>query len=89
MRLTKIQRHTAYVLILYEIKRTGITYVCTAFDRLVGMELDADGMFTNLKLILPELWKKRDDDAGEWSLALWRSNADRIKALKDCISETY
>jgi hypothetical protein len=87
MKLTKSQRHTAYILMLAQLKKS--TFLCSIFCDLTGIDLDEDSRFSNFKNILPELWLKKDPGESELSGILWKNKARRTKALKQCIEETY
>jgi len=89
MKLTKLQRHTAYIILLYETERNVFFELCHTFRYIADIELDDDGFFTNLKTMLPELWDKRGHGKNEKSAFLWDTDAERISAIKQCIEETY
>lgn len=88
MKLTKLQRHTAYIILLYEYETLKFRWLCGTFHSVTDIELDPDFRFTNFKLMLPELWRKRQKGTDEHSLFLFESYEHRVAALKQCISET-
>lgn len=83
MKLTKSQRHVAYIIILHEYTSKPIWYsgCCGVWNYfLPGCS------WLDLNIILPELYDKRTDLDG----AFWFKNRkERIKSLKQCIEETY
>ena len=89
MKLTKLQRHTAYIILLHEIEVSVLLGICPIFSYMSGIELDDDGLFTKFKTMLPELWNKRRCGRNECYAFLWETDAERISALKQCIEETY
>ena len=89
MKLTKLQRYTAYVIMLEELKdcKRGL---CLVWMKLTGEKRWHLGD-SHLGNILPELWRKaKNKDGGSW----WDSKTDtaffneRAAALKECIKET-
>lgn len=91
MKLTKLQRHTAYILILeyinQEDKNGKRCCLCCSIDSICGVFLSATT--NDAKSVFPEYWKKRDvahykNDGAYY----FKTNSERIAALKQCISET-
>ena len=99
MKLTKLQRHTAYIIMLVEAKlniRTGeYIGVCEMTKEVFDINnnnIVRGGMFMwahNLNYF-PELKKKEPKHYGalwfDYSPDGWRS---RVKLIKQCIQETY
>lgn len=89
MKLTKLQRYTAYVILLDEfMKPLGDKYwricICLLFDEIFGFGEN------DLHKILPELYAKRTvKPSGLIQNSTWfNSESERIAALKQCIKET-
>ncbi len=93
MKLTKLQRYTIYCIMLKDayskLSKCSYFCFCDSFRDLTGIELDNDFMFSNFKLILPELWIKRASGTDENSGYLFTNNIERLAALKKCIEETH
>lgn len=84
MKLTKLQRHTAYILMLEEGKKYEYRFgVCATWNGLFY-----DHTWKNLKYILPELFRKRQY-AHTSLLEFWfKSSKSRKLAIEQCIKET-
>ena len=87
MKLTKLQRYTAYVILLEEFQQDP-DGICLVWYHLFGeirWSLDED----HLGKILPELWGKRTTriikDRGSW----FGTDEERKDALQQCILETH
>lgn len=95
MKLNRLQRHTAYVIMLAEAERPKrfkdyglceLSYDVFEFKT----EGSESHWVDNIRLFFPELYKKRttDDNLSKWfeySKKGWNS---RKKILKQCINET-
>jgi hypothetical protein len=89
MKLTKLQRHTAYIILLAEFEESfGFEFFCDAVYSLFDWPF-GEG---TIRDYLPELYRHKPatlDDSGGW----FSDNEDgvntRIKLLKQCIEETY
>lgn len=88
MKLTKAQRHSAYIIMLHELETTETNWLCSIFYKVFGINLDHDGAYTQFKETLPELWQHRDDGRNEYSTFLFDGKTKRMDALKKCIKET-
>jgi len=86
MKLTKSQRHTAYILLLFELQtnstyRGFVTGLCWVWNNLNNRICHS-----KLPIILPELFDKRR----RYCSSYWfHTKKERIGALKQCIEETY
>lgn len=93
MRLTKLQRHTAYIILLSEFEYEGegqIDFFCEAMDKLFDWGFSE----TPLKEHFPELFIKRPKTKNgftAWFEHLSRKGGRqrRIELLNQCIEETY
>ena len=89
MKLTKLERHMAYMIMLAEFEELE-KGLCLIWSGMTGEIRWGFGRL-HLKHTLPELWDKADNKYGvSWFLAL--DDAEyvdkRITALKQCIEET-
>ena len=88
MKLTKLQRYTAYCILLEEAERPSDFWGFVTTD--VGFcyiwyTLTGDGcLFKRFKTELPELFSKRKIEG----IYFFRNWKERIAALKACIKET-
>ena len=89
MKLTKLQRYTAYCILLEEAERPSELYgnvttqggICYMWYLLTG-----DGyLFNRFRTELPELFSKRKIEG----IYFFRNWKERIAALKACIEETH
>lgn len=98
MKLTKDQRHTAYIILKNEMEAAyGIWGFCVWIGRVFDIG-DRKGERL-IKKSFPELWRKRPKNPyqveNESQGCLWfdyhdiESNGKRIELLKQCIEETY
>lgn len=93
-KLDKLQRHTAYIILLAELKKKitedSHTYwgICELSYKFFAIDPDNDGRFRNMKLYYPELWERRDGGREEHSMWLWNNNTNRVIALQKSIKET-
>lgn len=90
MKLTKSERHTAYIIMLAEVEKTvlssGVGF-CHLCEKLWSIDLDNNGWFANFQKIFPELFDKRCNSVmGCYLFDNWQQ---RKEALKQCIIETY
>lgn len=91
MKLTKLQRYTAYCILLEEaenpIRYDGFLYrsddlgICYMWFCLTGYNY----LYHTFKTILPELYAKRKGDGKFY----WDNWGERKEALKQCIIETH
>lgn len=98
MKLTKLQRHTAYIIMLREAE---LFYDFDNDYGLCKMSYDVLGLYTycyghknwiyNISNYLPELWAKRLTDSvySSWFTKDKKGWDERIKILKQCVKETY
>lgn len=89
MKLNKLQRYTAYCIMLAEIEREVYLGFCGVASVAFGIDLDDDFRFSNFKKYFPELWRKRKRGEDECSVLLWDCKAARISALQAAIIETH
>ena len=96
MKLTKAQRHTAYIIMLAEAEADEQTLImhngslrfttesglCWMFNLL----FDCNEIYFDFEKMLPELFKKATTPD---SCFLWRNWEERKQALKQCINKTY
>lgn len=100
MKLTKLQRHTAYIIMLHEAKdfgckdsaaKLGFCYMILILFKDITNSFDLLDPFPELKQKEPK--QKWDDDGNV--LEYWFEKgtesgwAQRIKLLEKCIEETY
>ncbi len=84
MKLTKQQRHMAYMIMLAEGR--SLKWFCPIAETCFGIDLDNDNRFGNFKEMLPELYaKKKYEDDGAF---LFAGSSERISLLRKCITET-
>lgn len=91
MKLTKLQRYTAYCILLEEaenpayydgfVDKSDDWGICYMWLCLTGYEY----LFDKFKKILPELYTKRKGD----DTFYWDTWEERKEALKQCIIETH
>lgn len=89
MRLTKLQRHTAYILMLAESKKVlvRINGFCAMFHYELGFSILHAYSKSFPKRMFPELYKKSIGlTEGEFYFNNWE---EREAALQQCIIETY
>lgn len=93
MRLSKLQRHTMYIILHYEVGNIssidqdvstgeGIFGTCYCFNRI------ADSIFftSQVEKILPELFNKRTTNNNN----IWFKNKkQRLTAIEQCVEETF
>ena len=87
MKLTKLQRHTAYIIMLAEAK-TGEYYdygMCFMFAEHFDSSLYSDKIF---KSMLPELYRKRPKCNCYWFYCNKQGWQQRIELLNQCVIET-
>ena len=95
MKLNKLQRYTAYCIMLHEITLSNTTYgFCIWIDDLFELGEDYDEKV--IKKYFPELWNKKPKKVyREESYAqgcVWfgyDGNKQRTELLKQCIQETH
>lgn len=88
MKLTKAQRHTAYIIMLAEMNPSQYyaPYLCLITKNILHIYVDLWG--DGFADIFPELWAKKPYT----NSLIWFSKDDfgsRINLLKQCIEETY
>ena len=98
--LTKLQRYTAYCIMLAEAETEGIELgLCHLSGKLFdlyplesGYGRPARDKFghvyetqVRVDTVYPEIWRKREIDGAYW----FEDNDERIAALKQCIKETH
>lgn len=87
MKLTKSERHTAYIIFLYEILNGGKQCLCFIMEDVSGIHLSA--IRNEVRYVFPEYWKNRDKKFYEVDGAFYfETKEKRIAALKQCIKET-
>jgi hypothetical protein len=84
MKLTKLQRYTAYCIIIEEIESRNNEGCCSAYYKITG-----DESWRKLYNILPELFSKRTRLVVACYSFWFASPEERIEALKHCIIETH
>jgi hypothetical protein len=100
MKLTKLQRHTAYILMQDGIENDYKMYgFCIWIQHLFGIVEGFHNKETVIRKYFPELWRKRPkavfQKENENQGCLWfnyydsKSNTKRVELLKQCIEETY
>lgn len=84
-KMNKLQRYTAYCILLHEVQKGG-TFVCNIFENELTECYDGYDCLE----CLPEFKNKKPKGA---YLAFWNVNKygreKRIEALKQCIEETH
>lgn len=89
MKLTRLQRHMAYMIMLASFEDGKAEYLCHSLERdgIVTIDNRFDFLFS-----LTELANKRDSDYSWFNksgdCSYYSNRSIRIKALKKCISET-
>lgn len=90
-KLTKLQRHTAYIILAREFELGNEHFFCNAIRSLFDLDIDSDKKL--IKPILPELWRKKPSDAPSdgQRYKTWFSlfSEKRLELLNECIEETY
>lgn len=85
MKLTKLQRHTAYIIMLAESNKLGYGF-CWMMLKLFYLTPSE----IIIKRYFPELYRKRPPGGGRFWFTVNRAGwQKRIKLLKQCIEETY
>jgi hypothetical protein len=91
MKLTKLQRYTAYCILLEEADNPSLTCygdfsnsdgICYMWDCVTKGE----NLFKKFEITLPELFNKRSRLRCDY---FWHTWKERIEALKQCIIETH
>lgn len=91
MKLTRLQRHTAYILMLAELEENRTSCLCSIWGSTI---LKEQGLFIGnqtwrkLPEILCELFNKRTR-GNEYDDFWFNGYEERTKALTQCIIETY
>ena len=83
MKLNKLQRYTAYIIMLELIESKDCMFLCHTLLRL-GLEENQ----ATIESMLPELWDKKPHDS-DFVWWLFYERDKRIAALKACIEETH
>ncbi len=100
MKLTKLQRHTAYILIQDGIENDYKTHgFCIWIDELFGISVGVHHKDTVIREYFPELWRKRPKTVYQketpYQGCVWfnyfdpKTNSKRAELLTQCIQETY
>lgn len=85
MKLTKLQRHTAYIIMLDGFEKGKYRWFCVSLNAF-GFSMSEYAICKHL----PELWKKKPKrlhTPNYWFME--HETAKRIELLKQCINETY
>lgn len=96
MKLNRLERHTAYIIMLAEAEKPGCFFheetgrmresIEHGFCWMYRMLTNSDDLYFYFRETLPELHKKSNSPDG---IYLFRNWSERITALKQCIEETY
>ncbi len=94
-KLTKSQRHIAYILMLVEIEEEHEHYMCNAAKAIGVFEQNTKLSLWEIKKYLPEMYTKKPckwggtiiGDQDPWFYM--EEKQKRIEILKQCIEETY
>ncbi len=96
MKLTKLQRHTAYIIMLYELDNAKYTvdmFLCNIWNNMTGKEMihhASKGDYDHMDKTLPELYRKRPSRAYYAWFAVNIAGVNKRRTfLKNCIKETY
>lgn len=88
-KLTKLQRHTAYLILLHEIEASAhLEFFC----HLISRHFDLPNQQSSIQEYFLELWAKKP--ASDSDIVWWgkqncsEGRVKRIQALKQCINET-
>lgn len=91
MKLTKLQRHTAYILMMHELEN-GADFLCECAANLNIPKFDWDSKWIdrNFIRILPELYSKKPMNPYSTECWFhWSDKKSRKSIIKKCIEETY
>jgi hypothetical protein len=97
MQLDKLERHTAYIIMLAEAEAGNYQYgFCRMMATLFGMNEESGNGFEGIDYcnqveLLTELNNKKPENFGIWGWFPYDTDGwnARIELLKQCINETY
>ena len=88
MKLTKLQRHTAYILMLLYIEENTQEFICLIIKWVFDIDGHGDDV---IRQYFPELWSKKPQNAEySWFVKSYEENKKgRIEIINQAIKETY